>query len=328
MATTHRPPTLEDVARAAGVSRATASRVIAGTGYASPAARERVNVAADRLGYAPNPAARALVQGTGFRLVVAVTGTAATVLDDPYVHRVLGACARVCAPHGLGVALHWLPTRSPGEVRRLAGDRSVGGVVLINTTEGVLDAIPARLRGRVASIGIGSPLVPAFDVDNGGGTEAVVRHLYATGRRRIAMVTGPRWLSCAGRSVGAYRRIVRDAALPERLVPGDFSADRGRAAAREVLERWPDTDAIVGSSDATALGVIDRLRGDGVQVPGDVAVTGFDDIPLAAMTTPALTTATHPVTQIATAAATAVLGGRPVPPATMFPSRLVRRVSG
>ncbi|WP_433385033.1 LacI family DNA-binding transcriptional regulator [Micromonospora sp. KLBMP9576] len=328
MTTAHRPPTLEDVARTAGVSRATASRVLAGTGYASAAARDRVGGAADRLGYTPNLAARALVRGTGVRLVMAVTGTASTVLDDPYVHRALGACARVCTPYGLGVALHWLPTRAPGEVRRLAEDRSVGGVVLINTTETVLDAVPVGLRGRVASIGIGSALVPSFDVDNGGGTEALLRHLYATGRRRIAMVTGPRWLSCAGRSVGAYRRVVRDAALPVRLVPGDFSADRGRVAAREVLARWPDTDAILGSSDATALGVMDGLRGDGVQVPGDVAVTGFDDIPLAAMTTPALTTATNPVARIATAAATAVLGGRAVPPSTVFPSQLVRRLSG
>ncbi|MFG3417285.1 LacI family DNA-binding transcriptional regulator [Micromonospora sp. NPDC047730] len=328
MTTTGRPPTLDDVARAAGVSRATASRVIAGTGYASPTARDRVTAAADRLGYAPNLAARALVRGTGVRLVVVVSGVAPTVLDDPYVDRVVGATARVCAPYGLGVALHWLPRREPAGLRRLAEDRGVGGIILVNTTEAVLRAVPAALRGRVASIGIGSALVPAFDVDNGGGTEAVVRHLYATGRRRIAMVTGPRWLSCAGRSVGAYRRVVRDAGLPVRLVPGDFSADRGRAAAREVLARWPDTDAIVGISDATALGLIDGLRGDGVQVPGDVAVTGFDDIPLAAMTTPALTTATHPVGQIATAAATAVLAGRPVPPATVFPSRLVRRVSG
>ncbi|MFG1779778.1 LacI family DNA-binding transcriptional regulator [Micromonospora sp. NPDC049048] len=325
--TTHRPATLRDVALAAGVSQATASRVLAGTGYAAPATRERVHAAAERLGYVPNLAARALVRGTGVRLVVAVSGTAPTVLDDPYVDRVVGAAARVCAPYGLGVSLHWLPTRAPGEVRRLAEDRGVGGLLLINTTEAVLDAVPARLRGRVASIGIGSALVPAYDVDNGGGTEAVVRHLYDTGRRHIAMVTGPRWLSCAGRSVSAYRRVMRDAALPVRLVPGDFSAGRGRAAAREVLERWPDTDAIVGSSDATAFGVLDRLRADGVQVPGDVAVTGFDDVPLAAMTAPALTTATHPVAQIATAAATAVLAGRPVPPSTLFPSRLVRRVS-
>ncbi|PZF86385.1 LacI family DNA-binding transcriptional regulator [Micromonospora deserti] len=328
MTTAGRPPTLEDVARAAGVSRATASRVIAGTGYASPAARGRVSAAADRLGYLPNLAARALVRGTGVRLVIVVSGTAVSVLDDPYVDRVVGAAARVCAPYGLGVALHWLPAGEPAGLRRLAEDRGVGGLMLVNTTEALLDAVPRELRGRVASIGIGSALVPSFDVDNGGGTAAVVRHLYRTGRRRIAMVTGPRWLSCSGRSVRAYRRVVRDAGLPVRLVPGDFTASSGRTAAREVLARWPDTDAIVGISDATALGVIDRLRGDGVQVPGDVAVTGFDDIPLAAVTTPALTTATHPVAEIATAAATAVLAGRPVPPTTVYPSRLVPRASG
>ncbi|PWU47272.1 LacI family transcriptional regulator [Micromonospora sp. S4605] len=328
MTTARRPPTLEDVAAAAGVSRATASRVLAGTGYAAPVTRDRVTAAADRLGYVPNPAARALVRGSGVRLVVVVGGADATVLDDPYVDRVVGAAARVCTPYGLGVALHWLPTREPAGLRRLAEDRSVGGLVLVNTTEAMLAAIPRALRGRVASIGIGSTLVPSFDVDNGGGTAATVRHLYATGRRRIAMVTGPRWLSCAGRSVGAYRQVMSDAGLPVRLVPGDFTARRGRAAAGEVLARWPDTDAIVGISDATALGVIDRLRGAGVGVPGDVAVTGFDDIPLAAMTTPALTTATHPVAQIATAAATAALAGRPAPPETVFPSRLVRRASG
>ncbi len=321
-------PTLEDVARASGVSRATASRVLAGTGYAALATRERVTAAADRLGYVPNPAARALVRGTGVRLATVVCGTAPQVLDDPYVDRVVGAAARACAPHGVGVTLHWLPTRDPGRLRRIAESRGLSGLVLLNTTDQVLAAVPRTMRGRVASVGVGSALVSSFDVDNGGGTAALVRHLYATGRRRIAMVSGPRWLPCAGRSVHAYRRVMREAGLPARLVRGDFTAHRGRTAARDVLDRWPDTDAIVAVSDATALGVIDRLRRDGVQVPGDVAVTGFDDIPLAAVTTPALTTATHPVAEIAAAAATAVLAGGGVRPPTLFPSRPVRRASG
>ncbi|MER7458669.1 LacI family DNA-binding transcriptional regulator [Micromonospora sp. NPDC126480] len=323
-----RPPTLEDVARASGVSRATASRVLGGTGYASPGARDRVTAAADRLGYVPDPAARALVRGTGVRLATVVCGTSPRVLDDPYVDRFVGAAARVCAPHGVGVTLHWLPTREPGRLRELTEDRGVSGLILLNTTAPVLAAVPGAMRGRVASIGVGSPLVSSFDVDNGGGTAALVRHLYATGRRRIAMVSGPRWLPCAGRSVHAYRQVMHEAGLPSRLVRGDFTAHRGRVAAREILDRWPDTDAIVGVSDATALGVIDRLHRDGAQVPGDVAVTGFDDIPLAAMTTPALTTATHPVAEIAAAAATAVLTGGAVRPPTVFPSRPVRRTSG
>ncbi|WBB68176.1 LacI family DNA-binding transcriptional regulator [Micromonospora sp. WMMD812] len=322
-----RPATLEDVARVAGVSRATASRVLARTGSVSPATRDRVAAAAKQLGYVPNQAARALVRGSGVRLAVAVTGSTDAVLDDPYIDRVVAAAARVCGPQGLGVTLHWLPRHAPETLRRLVADRGICGVVLVNTTSPVLDAVPRSLRGRVASIGIGSPAVPAFDVDNGAGAEAVLHHLHATGRRRIAMVTGPRWLVCAERSVHTYRRMAGEAGLPVRLVRGDFTAARGRSAAHEVLERWPDTDAVFAASDATALGVIAGLRQTGVRVPGDVAVAGFDDIPLAELSTPALTTASHPVGRIATAAAQAVLDRRAVPPVTFFPSALVARDS-
>ncbi|MEV1012411.1 LacI family DNA-binding transcriptional regulator [Micromonospora sp. NPDC049801] len=327
MAAAPRPATLEDVARAAGVSRSTASRVIAGTGFASPAARARVVTAADQLGYVPNPAARALVRGGGVRLVVAALGTSAAVLDDPYVDRVVGSAARVCAPAGVGVALHWLPLGDPRGLDQLAADRSVCGVVLVNTTEDLLAAVPRALHGRIASIGIGSATVPSFDVDNTTGAGAVLRHLYGTGCRRIAMVTGPRWLPCAQRPVRAYRHLMREAGLPERVVRGDFTAARGREAAGEALRRWPDVDAIYAISDETALGVIAELREDGVRVPGDVAVAGFDDIPLAGMTAPALTTASHPVGRIAAAAAAAVLAGRPGAPVTLFPSDLVARDS-
>ncbi|WP_330437656.1 LacI family transcriptional regulator [Micromonospora sp. NBC_00821] len=323
----HRPATLEDVARVAGVSRSTASRVIAGTGFASPAARKQVTAAVDQLGYVPNPAARALVRGGGVRLVVAVQGTSAAVLDDPYVHQVVGSAARVCTPAGVGVALYWLPFGDPRSLDQLDGDRSVCGVILVNTTEELLEAVPRSLRGRVVSIGVGSATVPSFDVDNAAGSEEVLRHLYASGRRRIAMVTGPRWLPCAQRPVRTYRRLMAEAGLPERILPGDFRAARGRTAAGEALNRWPDIDAIYAISDDTALGVIAGLRDAGARVPGDVAVAGFDDIPLAGMTAPALTTASHPVGRIAVAAATALLDGRPAAPVTLFPSALVARAS-
>ncbi|MFG2049021.1 LacI family DNA-binding transcriptional regulator [Micromonospora sp. NPDC048935] len=322
-----RPATLEDVARIAGVSRSTASRVIAGSGFASPAAREQVAAAVDKLGYVPNPAARALVRGGGVRLVVAVTGTSAAVLDDPYLHQVVGSAARVCTPAGVGVALHWLPLGDTRGLHQLGEDRTVCGVILVNTTEDLLAAVPASLRGRVVSIGVGSATVPAFDVDNAAGSEAVLRHLYATGRRRIAMLTGPRWLPCAQRPVQTYRRLMHQAGLPERVLPGDFTAARGRAAAGVALRQWPDVDAIYAINDDSALGVIAGLRDAGVQVPGDVAVAGFDDIPLAGMTAPALTTASHPVGRIAAAAATALLDGRPANPVALFPSTLVARSS-
>ncbi|MBX6356854.1 MAG: LacI family DNA-binding transcriptional regulator [Micromonosporaceae bacterium] len=321
-------PTLEDVARAAGVSRSTASRVLGGYGPASPDTRERVRAAATRLGYAPDPAARALVTGKGYRLVVAVVGLDPAVLDDPYVDRVVRATAEVGARYGIGASLQWLPMDSaPTVLHRLAGDRSVCGAVLVNTTEAVLRALPRSLIGRVVSIGIGWPGVPSFDVDNGGATSAMIQHLYASGRRRIAMVTGPAWMPCTQRPIDAYQAAMVAAGLPVRLVPGDFTAAGGRAAMLDVLDRWPDTDAVFATSDAMALGAIAVLRSRGIEVPGDIAVAGFDDIPFASYGVPALTTATHPVERIAAAAATAVLEQTWMPPVTAYPSELVYRES-
>ena len=185
------PPTLDDVARVAGVSRATASRAM--TGPASTPARARVQAVAQQLGYAPNQVARALASGSGLRLAVVVHGRSANVLDDPYTNRVVSAVARVVAPQGVGVSAHWLPfgRSGPEMLDRLGQDRTVGGVVLVNTTEPVLAALPRSLRGRVVSIGVGASGVPSFDVDNGGGATEVLQHLVVSGRRRIAMVTGP-----------------------------------------------------------------------------------------------------------------------------------------
>lgn len=301
--------TIDDVALAAGVSRSTASRVLSGGGHASTAAGRRVRAAAERLGYVPNPLARALARGVGgTRVVVPVSGPSPDALVDAYLGRVVSGVATVCDRHGIGVSLQWLPLAAPeGPLARLAADASVRGVVLVNTTPRVLAAIPARLRGRVASIGNGCPGVPSFDVDNTLGATALVQHLVTSGRRRIAMVIGPDWLPCAQRPVDAYRSVVRAAGLPERVLPGDYSVASGQAGAVEALRRWPDTDALFGICDATALGAISALRGLGVDVPGDIAVAGFDDVPFAALSVPPLTTATHPVERIAAAAVSAVL---------------------
>lgn len=319
--------TLEDVARVAGVSRATASRVISGYGASSVDARDKVSAAVAQLGYTPDAAARALSGGRGFRLVVAVTGPAPGVLADPYVNRFIASVAATCAPHSIGVSLQWLPCRDPGAVRHLAEDRSVRAVLLLNATDAVLQAVPARLGGRVMSIGIGSRTVPTIDVDTGGATTAMLHHLYATGRRRIAMVSGPAWMPCTERAVDAYRATMQAAGLPIRLIRADFTTEGGWAAAETILRDWPDTDAVRAASDYIALGAIAALRGQGRDVPGDIAVTGFDDIPFAALSTPPLTTSTHPVDRIAAIATMAVLEGAHASPAKYYASKLVCRES-
>ena len=321
-----RPPvTLEHVARVAGVSRATASRVLTGSGPSSAEARRRVQEVAGRLGYVADPVARALVHGRGTRLVVAATATAPDALECAYLSRVVATTAAVCAGQGLGVALEWLPLGGPeARLDALARDRSVAGVVLVNTTRRVLASVPRGLHGRVVSIGAGSGGVPLVDVDTEAAATAIVGHLVAAGRRRIALLAGPTWLPCSERPVAAYRAAVAAAGLPARVVAGGFDTASGRAGAAEALRRWPDTDAVYGICDEVALGAVQVLRVAGRQVPGDVAVAGFDDIPAAEST--GLTTATHPVERIAGAAARSLLV-RAADGPTLFGSDLVVRQS-
>jgi DNA-binding LacI/PurR family transcriptional regulator len=320
--------TLADVARRSGLSRATVSRALTGSGPVAAETRRRALAAAEELGYAADPVARAMVTGTGTRLVVAVTGTSPEVLADPYVARVVGAAAQVADAGGLGVAARRLPVDRPAEaLQQLGRDRSVAGVVLVNTTQAVLGAVPPALRGRTVSIGVGGGVLPAYDVDGPAAVTTLARHLVAAGHRRIAMLTGPGWLPCTRRPAAAFRQVAAAAGLPARTVPvTGFDAAGGRAGVAEVLRRWPDTDAVLAVCDAVALGALAELRERGRQVPGDVAVAGFDDVPAAWASGPPLTTATHPVEQIAAAAARGALD-RADTAETWFRSEVVLRAS-
>lgn len=327
----YRAATIDDVAATAGVSRSTASRVLAGNGPASERATRLVREAAAALGYRANTVAQALAGATGNRVVVAVVGTDDELLEGTYTGHVVASAATVASDHDLGVGLQRLPLDGSGSaLARLADDRSVRGVVLVNTTYDLLDAVPTALQGRVVSIGVGSPQVPAVDVDGAGGSAELVRHLLAAGRRRLVMVTGPGWLPCTRRPVRAFRDLMEQAGLEPHTVESGFDVAAGRRSTREVLARWPDTDAVLGWCDECALGVLAELGDAGVDVPGDVAVTGFDDLPLAAVMRPALTTATHPVGAIAAAATRLLLGPRGERPeeTLWFASDPVVRASG
>jgi DNA-binding LacI/PurR family transcriptional regulator len=320
---------IEDVARRAGVSRATASRVLgasAASTHVSAQTAAQVRRAADELGYQPNPVARALASGGGYRVVIAVVAPTVDALEDAYVGRFVTAAARVADAQDVGVGVQWLPLGDPAPFELLAADRSALGVVLINSTTAVLDSVPQRLRGRVVSVGIGCPGVTSVDVDNAAPATLLVRHLLESGRRKVAMVTGPRWLPCCRRPLAAYLQTMRDAGRPARTVEGDFTVDGGRRAAAAVLRRWPDTDAIHAICDAAALGVLSVLADRGLRVPDDLAVSGFDDILFASLS--GLTTATHPVERIAaTAVQTVIDSPSDPPPSIWFGSRLLLRRS-
>lgn len=308
------------MARRAGVSPATASRVLSGSGPASPASRAAVLAAAEQLDYRPHPVARQLAGGSGSRVVFAVRDERADILRDPFVTRATAAMAAALLPYAMGVALRHVGLDCAADLDELAGDRGLAALVLAGHDRAMPAALPPRLRGRTAVIGAGGA-----DVDSAAGVGVLLTHLYLLGRRRIALIAGPAWLAASAAPVAAYRELTRSAGLPARIVRGDFTSARGRVAARAVLRRWPDTDAIATVSDATALGALQALAGLGIRVPDDVAVTGFDDVPLASAVSPALSTATHPVEEIAAAAVRSALGE--VVPVTLFPSSPVFRAT-
>jgi DNA-binding LacI/PurR family transcriptional regulator len=320
------PTTLDDVAATARVSRSTASRVLRGAGPVSESARRAVLDAAERLGYVPHPGARSLASGRGERVVVAVGSPSSELLADPYVARVVAAASRAADAEGVGVALRWLGEAPGAELARLARDPGVGGVLLVDYAAEVLPLVPPDLAPRVAAIGPADGRVRAFDVDAAAGIAGLVEHVLAHGRREVVMLAGPRWLPGTRRAVEAYSVVVAASGGPRRVVTTDLTAVAGAIAVRDARRRWPRVDAVAAMSDTLALGALRALAEDGVVVPDDVAVTGFDDQPLVRDVAPALTTATHPVEEIAVAATAELLGRRRAERRT-FPSHVVARAT-
>ncbi|HWF40560.1 MAG TPA: LacI family DNA-binding transcriptional regulator, partial [Acidothermaceae bacterium] len=233
----NRSATIYDVARRAGVSKSTASRVLSGQQRVSPEAVEQVKRAAGELRYVRNPAALSMSTSNGTRVVIGVASPRAQLVVDEYLCRVVATAARVCAAERIGVGVEAFGLTGPDPFDALARDPTVHGVLLINTTESVLSAIDQRFAGRVVSIGVGSSVVPAIDVDNYIGARAITCRLVESGHRRIAMVTGPRWMPCLNRMTQAYAEVMTAAGLPKRTVVGGFTAESGQRATEAMLRR-------------------------------------------------------------------------------------------
>ncbi|GAB3817986.1 LacI family DNA-binding transcriptional regulator [Micromonospora zhanjiangensis] len=323
-------PTIEDVAREAGVSRATASRVINNAPGASGLLRSRVHAAVAALGYQPNESARALASGRK-RAVDLVALSYEPSIErlgaDPYYSRVLAGM--VSALEGVDAQLRVHAGRQadgPDLLDRVADDVTAGAV-LINVPPALAAGFHQRCA-RTVSLGATAPAVPAVEADNIGGAYAAVRQLYDLGRRRIAAIHGPEANTCAiDRRIG-HAQAVRDLGLADLSARGGFVRSGGHRAAGELLARHPDIDAMFVACDLMAAGAIQAITASGRRVPEDVSVVGFDDSLVAICTNPPLSTMHLPVEQMAAAATRALLGGAVVPGyRERFPVELVTRES-
>jgi len=328
-----RESTLEDVAARAGVSRATASRVINGNPRVTDATREAVERAVQALRYTPNRAARSLAGSSSDTVALVVSEPAHRMFADPFfASTVRGVAAALGETRFQLVLLATQGDDDRARVERHLLQGTTDGVLLLSTRAD--DPLPGRLvRDGVPCVIAGRPddeAVGYVDADNEGGARAAVTHLLERGRKVVGTVAGPAGMAVSVDRQAGWRAALADAGLaaPRSLVArGDFTRAAGAAAAAKLFDREPGIDAVFAASDLMALGVLDVLRSRGRRVPRDVAVVGFDDSDLAASAE--LTSVRQPIEQMGREMAAALLAQLTGAPATglVLPTELVVRAS-
>ncbi|WP_331769647.1 LacI family transcriptional regulator (plasmid) [Embleya sp. NBC_00888] len=309
-----RSATLEDVARVAGVSRSTVSRVVNDVRNVDSALRETVRLAIEATGYVPNSAARSLVtrRAGAIALVVSATAGKATtgerfpyqVFTDPFFGRVVSGAVGVLHPLGMYPLLMLADTARArdhvvGHLRRGSAD----GALVVSTLPD--DPLPALLvEAGVPAVLYARPATPMrisyVDLANHDGARLAADHLVALGCSNVALITGPEdVLAAQERSTGFVVAMARHGHPYVPAADGDFTAIGGERAMARLLAEHPYTEGVFAANDRMAQGALVALRAAGRNVPGDVSVIGFDDGSAAIAAQPALTTVRQPVEDMA-----------------------------
>jgi DNA-binding LacI/PurR family transcriptional regulator len=332
-------PTLDEVARLAGVSRATASRAINGGHRVSQKAQAAVDAAVESLGYAPNPAARSLVTRRTDSVGLVVPEPDERVFTDPFFVHTLRSVNRVLAPRDLQLVL--LLARPGDEERRMLRylrKRHIDGAVVVSHHSGdrlaehlASLALPSAFVGRPWT---GADRVAYVDTDNLAGARLATERLIAHGCRRIGTIAGPGDMAAGVDRLDGWHAAMREAGLADDAVRhGDFTDPGGAEAAERLLAAHPDIDGLFVASDLMAAGALRVLAAAGRRVPDDVAVIGYDDLGVAERTDPPLTTIRQPLGDMAEQATRLLLeqvdGEREANAIrVIFPPTLVERASG
>jgi DNA-binding LacI/PurR family transcriptional regulator len=331
-----RPATMKDIAAATGVSRSTVSRILSNATLTVPIAqetRDRVRATARELGYRPNPLARALRGGP-----IMLLGAIVRDITDPFFAGAVEAVSIAARAHGYNIVLGLAHARATEayELATLLEARQCDGILLLGDM-GDQPRLLADLRESHVPVvamwqGTSLDLVPGVQVDNRLGTRMAVEHLVGLGHRRIAFVGG-RPLGDIRERQAAYSEAV--SAIVGEIPPGYVqhvanTPSGGEAALGALLQVSPRPTAIVASTDVLATGLLRGALLRGLRVPDELSVVGFDDIPMAKSTVPALTTVRMPIAAMAAEAVALALGsGRRDGAAhpRVFPPSLVVRQS-
>ena len=284
--------TIKDVAREANVSVATVSRALNGQGNVAEAVRSRVQDVADRLRYTPHHAARSLSSRR--------TRTIGVVLPEVYgefFSELIYGIDQVAREHGLHLLVssyHGDPREQGDALRSMRG--RVDGLLVMSPYDDadghLADALTVLPDAVLISSQAVAPGQRQVGVDNHAGARAMVAHLAELGHRRIAFVAGPQGNHEAGERLRGYRDALAEL-LPQsapEILQGDFREASGERAGQRLLAGASLPDAVFAANDMMALGCLSAFNAAGLSVPADIALAGFDDIPLSRYVPPGLTT--------------------------------------
>ncbi|WP_328460411.1 LacI family transcriptional regulator [Actinoplanes sp. NBC_00393] len=329
------PITIADVAARAKVSKTTVSRVLNGKGELDETTAARVRAVIDELGYVPSARAVNLARGR-----TRVIGMLVPSLTWPWMGEVVQGAVDVLEAEEYGLLL-FTCNRGADSMRQFSAQvaaKSFDGLLVIEP-EGTFDYI-ATLHAR------GLPMVliddrdqvdgqiPSVGTTNHTGAASAARHLLEIGRHKPLVITGPSRFGCTQQRTDGFTSVYAEAGHPvpgERLLLGDFTFAAGVDQVRQAIEAGVDFDAVFCHNDISATGAMQAVLDSGRRIPEDVAVVGFDDIPLAAHTQPPLTTVHQPMREMGEAAARTLLAhfdGTPLPTRpTIIPATFTVRAS-
>jgi LacI family transcriptional regulator len=304
--------TLDEVARRAGVSPATVSRVLNDKGEVKASTRARVLEAVQALKYSPNLHARSLAGGASRSLGVIVSN-----IENPFfldIYKAVESGAQAAGYEVIMANTDYRPERLVTSIRLLLGRRPAGLAVIVSEMDATLiDELSAQPVPVVFyDVGTPRPNITNIRVDYRHGVAHLTSYLYSLGHRRLGYIGHHAALAPLHERLHALRAAVARYPDVDVFDAGDAdSLDGGRQATRALLDAHPDVTAIVCVNDLMALGALRELRARGRRVPDDVSVTGFDNIALAQYAVPALTTVHIPRDQVGRTICACLMGSDP-----------------
>lgn len=329
--------TLEEVAKLAGVSRSTVSRVVNKPEHVSPKNRERVLKVIKETGYQPNQAARILASRRSNIIGLIIPSRADLIFTDPYFAALITGISRACNAHDYTLALFVFHSQEEQNqvYQRALGTGLLDGLIV--TADKITDPlIPQIIARKIPAVYVGRPIdktnTSFVDVDNVAGAYMAVSHLLRLGYQRIATIAGPMSSTTSIDRHEGYIKALRERDRPiedDLIVCGDFTRDSGYTAMRQLLPHRPD--AVFVATDTMALGAIQAIHEANLTIPDDIAIVGFDDLPPAIIADPPLTTIRQPVNQNGMLAVEMLIDlletGPERPHHTILPTELVIRAT-